>query len=741
VYVKSDWISANKLNIEGGAEQTILNEGVSGSVSDTNGEAVIVTEGSASAVKFTIIVADTIAAGAGGWFVNTTKHVAPPSKPADKFQSSDTIELYRIKSGEKYLTVLDTIQFTSEKQLKNTLGWDTSHQANPAKYAFQLFAVVRNVDNDGLTFLPAARPENGSVLYNTKLGKFETGKPLSDLSKVWRINSQSEGAATKLVVADTSGIDPILFRLSSGYTEWTNEEGYEYVAVKNARTGKYYLWDAGESGTSAEDLTNNIKTHWSIKEVQTNAGTRWKFTPTVERKDVAVTDPFKTELEVLINKEKEILLRTGKGADSSVTIEAVYPDKFNLFRGDLASKQVTLEAAGKYLSYARSDTNSVQKVGYDFIEEPLPVSIKKIGGEWLNKESELYPITYYVFSYTANGKEYFLHAEGTKPESAGKDSIKWINLPKLQADALKAEAGLQIKAYEPFQFSLPRARGAAEKIYLLSRTHGIVEITGDAASLTAVKRGTDDIYGAVDALLAGTTALPWTLGGSTAGTKWVYIPSITVAGEERAGLLQSVAENNSKWVKWETNYGYLSASGISEADTFIFKQLALPGETVDVAEDAATGLSETTVTFNIIKNGSYLTSTGEFGSLPSTFEFEQIAGDAGFTIVDVDSRQYLTIVGEKSRLEFTEEEDVAVKFNLTLFSEGTGIKGVGVSSAKIYGVAGGVKVTGASGAVAVYTVDGRLITKQSVSRSQTIAVPAGIYIVKNGVSVTKVIVK
>ena len=74
--------------------------------------------------------------------------------------------------------------------------------------------------------------------------------------------------------------------------------------------------------------------------------------------------------------------------------------------------------------------------------------------------------------------------------------------------------------------------------------------------------------------------------------------------------------------------------------------------------------------------------------------------------------------------------------------QATGLKKVVPSSAKIYGVAGGVRVIGASGAVTVYTVDGRPVsTGAVVSSDQTIAVPAGIYIVKNGVHAVKVVVK
>ena len=73
--------------------------------------------------------------------------------------------------------------------------------------------------------------------------------------------------------------------------------------------------------------------------------------------------------------------------------------------------------------------------------------------------------------------------------------------------------------------------------------------------------------------------------------------------------------------------------------------------------------------------------------------------------------------------------------------QGTGLRKVG-SPAKIYGAAGEVRVVGASGAVSVYSIDGRPVWAGAVvSPDQTIAVPAGIYIVKNGVHVVKVVVQ
>ena len=136
--------------------------------------------------------------------------------------------------------------------------------------------------------------------------------------------------------------------------------------------------------------------------------------------------------------------------------------------------------------------------------------------------------------------------------------------------------------------------------------------------------------------------------------------------------------------------------------------------------------------------------TFETASTPQTFSFEKTGGDSDepvFRIVSDGEDRFLTVTGlQRTRLAFTLSEEDALTFRLEI-DDLTGLKVIN-ASAKIYGVAGGVKVTGASGAVAVYTVDGRLVTTQAViSPDQTVAVPAGIYIVKNGANVAKVVVK
>ena len=99
-----------------------------------------------------------------------------------------------------------------------------------------------------------------------------------------------------------------------------------------------------------------------------------------------------------------------------------------------------------------------------------------------------------------------------------------------------------------------------------------------------------------------------------------------------------------------------------------------------------------------------------------------------------------------TRLVFIDEEDKdkALQFQWGKVDENgnyTDIKVIGVP-ATIYGVAGGVKIVNATGAVSIYTIDGRLVTARAVvSPDQTIAVPAGIYIVRSGANVAKVVVR
>jgi hypothetical protein len=107
---------------------------------------------------------------------------------------------------------------------------------------------------------------------------------------------------------------------------------------------------------------------------------------------------------------------------------------------------------------------------------------------------------------------------------------------------------------------------------------------------------------------------------------------------------------------------------------------------------------------------------------------------------NIPTYRYLGAVRE--RLVFVSRLEDALKLRWGAVEDGK-FTGVGVvGAAGIYGVIGGVKLVNATGAVAIYSIDGRLVKSSDVvSPDQTIAVPAGIYIVKNGASVAKVLVK
>jgi hypothetical protein len=128
-----------------------------------------------------------------------------------------------------------------------------------------------------------------------------------------------------------------------------------------------------------------------------------------------------------------------------------------------------------------------------------------------------------------------------------------------------------------------------------------------------------------------------------------------------------------------------------------------------------------------------------------TFAFLNNLTDDGFAIVlSSDEDRHLSSRG--LNLAFSDASSDKLSFawgDPDDYGIITGIKVIGVSSqAKVYGVAGGVKAANATGAVSIYSIDGRLVTVQAVtSPNQTIAVPAGIYIVRNGAEVAKVVVK
>jgi hypothetical protein len=117
-----------------------------------------------------------------------------------------------------------------------------------------------------------------------------------------------------------------------------------------------------------------------------------------------------------------------------------------------------------------------------------------------------------------------------------------------------------------------------------------------------------------------------------------------------------------------------------------------------------------------------------------------IVSNANFKNYGSDNYQYLTDIN--GRLIFVDYAANALVFKFGRKNEGGFVGLEIVGKGDIFGVVGGVRLLNQSGKVDIYTIDGRLIKSVAVTAAdQTIAVPAGLVIVKTAGRVAKVIVK
>ena len=89
------------------------------------------------------------------------------------------------------------------------------------------------------------------------------------------------------------------------------------------------------------------------------------------------------------------------------------------------------------------------------------------------------------------------------------------------------------------------------------------------------------------------------------------------------------------------------------------------------------------------------------------------------------------------------DKDTTIPIAVTFTGEkrNGGVAGIVDNGAKVYGVAGAVKVDGYNGVAEVYSVDGRMIKKQMVSDSSQIDLASGLYIVRVADKSVKVAVR
>lgn len=92
--------------------------------------------------------------------------------------------------------------------------------------------------------------------------------------------------------------------------------------------------------------------------------------------------------------------------------------------------------------------------------------------------------------------------------------------------------------------------------------------------------------------------------------------------------------------------------------------------------------------------------------------------------------------------DYPEDLEATTPINVTFKGQrDAGVNVVEASGAVVRGAEGAIAVDGFAGRVNVYTVDGRLAASEQVDGEATISVAAGLYVVRAGEKVVKVVVK
>lgn len=90
---------------------------------------------------------------------------------------------------------------------------------------------------------------------------------------------------------------------------------------------------------------------------------------------------------------------------------------------------------------------------------------------------------------------------------------------------------------------------------------------------------------------------------------------------------------------------------------------------------------------------------------------------------------------------FWKEHNLPINVTFTTNEIPAGVEGINGDAVTVYGMAGAVAVSGYSGAIEVYTADGRLVKSVMVDGNAEIALDGGLYIVRAGGEAYKVFVK
>lgn len=832
-YVTSEWLEEKNYDLDAVSQE------IAGAPGSTVSDSATIISGGAHSATFSFEFADSIKSNGTINGLDTDVRFANEGR--------EIIELFYIKNGGKYLTVLDTTVFIynpPDSTVTNTqLGWKPKTTGTDKGDSLrQAFAIIRDTEKEIITFLPVAsckwklkdgQPSYGRVPhYNLKIGSVTDNSgnaPFScDLSSTWYITQSAQTGANqpqRLIIVDPAANpapshNAIWFKTTLTLDLWN---GPDYGCDKDSVVGIYQKTDGQLYYYSAkgkvhisddyrEKMTGNIRGHWHVKQVQgSDRGRlqRWVFTPEIETvygipQQLVLRDSF---IVLNLGGDTVELISTAEKPSKRdiVRIECVnneFSPFMNIDHLVKSSKEVILLETKEGRNFAYNDALTDNPLGA-FLK-PVEkgdktaysrLTVYKSNTQYLGKP-ETHEVPYYIFSYTGtNDKEYFLKANASVVSG---NSVQWESLSaKDKEELLKSETW----NFAPYKFCLPLVSGGTEEgaVYLQTldstqrEDYALIKVVSGAPGVQAVRfkkalkysskeyyDSSEGIYSAIDQYQNNIVSdiAGWRIiSEDETGFGWRRVNAAVDAGNRQAAgvfthVNYPIIAAGYTFIAPSTTGGVLATINQACEFTLEYRGAAEIGYkrdsvwyygiyyTTDTSDslyltDAGTdNVSDVVFTDRIDYCKSYSNSSVYADSLfRQTFALKYVEPDdrrehSHFEIVssaDYTKKQniYRYLTGERSRLIFVNNSNLAYNFQWGRIEDGkyTGLKKAG-TPAKIYGVAGGVKAVNAGGAVSVYTVDGRLVTaRPGVSANQTIAVPAGIYIVKNGANVVKVVVK
>ncbi|MDR2691927.1 MAG: T9SS type A sorting domain-containing protein [Dysgonamonadaceae bacterium] len=821
-YVTSEWLEKMKYDIDAVSQEIAGNPG--SAVSDS---ATVIISGTGHAATFFFELADSIKSDGTIAGLDKIKFANAGKK----------IELFHIRNGDQYLTVLDTAISSfeaSDSTVTNTqLGWKPETAENSLR---QAFAIIYDMeDSTTVTFLPVASckwklttgelPSYGTVLhYNTGVGSV-------DLSSTWYITGA--GQPQRLIIADpqhpaSSNPDTVWFKTTLALNLWNGPDyscdDDSVVGIYQKIGGELYYYSAKGKFHISDDyhekMAGSIRSHWLVKRVRGNDEKeldRWIFTPEIDT-------IYGIPQQLVLRDSFIALSRGGDTVELVTTAEKPYKrdlvkiecinNEFSPFMNieHLVSpfKKVALleTKAGRNFSYDDALPGNSLEAFLKPVEQDDETSyswltVYKSNTQYLGKKHQAHEVPYYIFSYTGqNGKEYFLKANAS--DGSG-DSVQWVTLKEKEKEELiKSETW----NFPQYKFCLPFVSGGTEEgaVYLQTldstqrEDHALIDALGGNTGVQAVKfrralrysskeyyEASEGIYSAIDQYkdnmdsgIAG-----WRIVSEDEIADWVRINAAVDDDNRQAASVFTLVDYPAMGpgvtfiapgdtVGAAVNYAVLATIGQALEFTLEYRGAAEIGYEHDsiwyygiYCTDTSDSLYLTDAADSAnIAPYAFFTNRADYRKdcysrdsvyadslFRQTFALKyvepanrrehshfKIVSSADYTKKQSASYRYLS--RDSERLIFVDNADLAATFQWGKIWEYTGLKEVGGTPAKIYGTAGGVKVVNVSGAVLIYTIDGRLVTARSgVSANQTIAVPAGIYIVKSGAKVAKVIVK